>query len=69
VEIKREFERIVVFREEVNSDIQRYANMVTTTTANGENDDAVEPALPCDSRLIEFQRSPIIDGTARVGLK
>jgi hypothetical protein len=69
VEIKRKFERLVVLREEVNNDIQRCANMVTTTTANGENDDAVEPALPYDSRLIDFQRIPIIDGTVRVGLK
>ena len=43
--------------------------MVATTTANGENDDAVEPALPYDSRLLGFQRAPIIDGTVRVGLK
>jgi hypothetical protein len=52
-----------LLREEVNNDIQRYANTVTTTIANGENDDAVEP------RLLEFQRAPIIDGTVRVGLK
>ena len=43
--------------------------MVTTTTANGENDDALEPSFPYDSRLMEFQRAPIVDGTVRVGLK
>ena len=43
--------------------------MVTTTTANGENDDAVEPSLPYDSKLMEFQRAPILDGIVRVGLK
>jgi hypothetical protein len=68
-DIRREFKRLVLLREEVNNDIRRYANMVTTTTANGENDDAVEPALPYDSRLLEFQRASIIDGTVRVGLK
>ena len=44
-ELKSEFERLVQLREAVNSDIQRFANMVTTTTARGENDDAVEPDL------------------------
>ena len=43
--------------------------MVTTTTASGNNDDAVEPDVPYDSRLLEFQRAPILDGTVRVGLK
>jgi hypothetical protein len=64
-----EFERLVQLREAVNSDIERYANMVTTTTARGDNDDAVEPALPYDSRLLQFQKAPIQDGTVRVGLK
>ena len=40
-ELKREFERLVQLREEVNSEIQRYANMVTTTTASGNNDDVL----------------------------
>jgi hypothetical protein len=53
----------------VNNDIQRYAGMVTTTTASGDNDDVVEPDVPYDSRLLEFQRAPIFDGTVRVGLK
>jgi hypothetical protein len=35
----------------------------------GDNDDAVEPAVPYDSRLLEFQRAPILDGTVRAGLK
>jgi hypothetical protein len=34
-ELKREFERLVLLREEVNNEIQRYANMVITTTASG----------------------------------
>ena len=34
-----------------------------------DNDDAVEPALPYNSRLLEFQRAPILNGTIRVGLK
>jgi hypothetical protein len=53
----------------VNNDIQRYAGMVTTTTASGETDDVVEPDVPYDSSLLELQREPIIDGTVRVGLK
>ena len=53
----------------MNSDIQRFANMVTTNTARGDNDDAVEPDLHNDPRLLEFQRAPIQDGTVRVGLK
>ena len=53
----------------MNSEIQRYANMVTTTTASGDNDDDVEPDVPYDSSLLEFQRAPILDGTVRVGLK
>ena len=68
-ELKREFEKLVQLRQEVNSDIQRYANMVTTTTAGGDNDNAVEPDVPYDSRLLEFQRAPILDGTVRVGSK
>ena len=47
-ELKREFKRLVQLREEVNSDIQRYANMVTTTTASGNNDNAIKPVLPYD---------------------
>jgi hypothetical protein len=69
VELKREFERLVQLHEEMNSEIQRYANMATTTTASGDNNDAVEPALPYDSRLLAFQRAPILDGTVRLGLK
>jgi hypothetical protein len=53
----------------VNNDIQRYAGMVTTTTASGDNDDAVEPDVPYDSRLLEFQKTPTLGGTVRVGLK
>jgi hypothetical protein len=34
-----------------------------------DNDDAVEPALPYNSRLLEFQRAPILDSTVKVGLK
>jgi uncharacterized protein YdcH (DUF465 family) len=37
-DLKREFEGLIQLREEVNSDIQRYANVVTTTTASGGND-------------------------------
>jgi hypothetical protein len=53
----------------VNSDIKPYANMVTTTTTSGDNDDAVEPALRHEPRLNEFQKAPIQDGTVKVGLK
>ena len=67
--LKREFERLVQLREAVNSDIQRFANMVTTTTARGDNDDAVEPDLQNDPPLLEVERAPIQDGTVRVGLK
>jgi hypothetical protein len=67
--LKCKFERLIQLREAVNSDIKRFANMATTTTARGHNDDAVELALPYDSRLIQFQKASIQDGTVRVGLK
>jgi hypothetical protein len=60
VKLKGEFERLLQLRKAVNSDIERFANMVTTTTVRGDNEDAVEPALPYDSRLLEFQRAPIL---------
>ena len=43
--------------------------MVTTTTASEDNDDAVEPALRHNLRLLEFQNAPIQDGTVRMGLR
>jgi two-component SAPR family response regulator len=46
--LEYEFERLLQLHEAVNSDIKRYANMVTTTTASGDNEDAVEPALRHD---------------------
>ena len=67
--LKCEFERLVQLREAVNSDIERYANMVTTTTVRGDNDDVVEPSLTYDLRLLQFQKAPIQDGTVRVWLK
>jgi hypothetical protein len=68
-QLKREFERLVQLRDAVNSDIQRYANMVTTTTASGDNDDAVEPDLRNDPRILKFQKAPILDGTVRMDLQ
>jgi hypothetical protein len=39
-------------------------------TRHANNDDAVEPALPHDPRLLEFQKAPIQDGMmARMGLR
>jgi hypothetical protein len=69
VELKRVFERLVQLCDAVNSDIQRYANMVTTITDGGDNDDAVEPDIRNDPRILQFQKAPILDGTLRVGLK